>query len=96
MRGFLAAFYTNDGLIQSRSPVLLQSSFDILIGPFDRVGLKTNTTKTKVMVCVPGRFGYPSPQRSTTIAGKVLLTGAIDRVVAFSVRLAMSTCPRSL
>ena len=56
---FLAAFYADDGLIQSRDPVLLQSSFNILIALFDRVGLKTNTTKTKAMVCVPGKIRLP-------------------------------------
>ena len=59
VRRFLAAFYADDGLIQSRDPVLLQSSFDILIGLFDRVGLKTNTTKTKAMVCVLGKIRVP-------------------------------------
>ena len=53
IRQFLAAFYSDDGLIQSRDPVFPQSSFDILIGLFERVGLRTNTTKTKAIVCVP-------------------------------------------
>ena len=53
IRSFLAAFFADDGLVQSRDPVFLQHSFDILIDLFERVGLRTNTTKTKVMVCVP-------------------------------------------
>ena len=56
IRSFLAAFYADDGLIQGRDPVLLQSAFDVLIELFERVGLRTNTTKTQVMVCVPGKI----------------------------------------
>ena len=56
IREFLVAFYADDGLIQARCPDMLQSSFDILISLFERVGLKTNTTKTKAMVCIPGRI----------------------------------------
>ena len=56
---FLAAFYADNGLIQSRDLVLLQSFFDILIGLFDRVGLQTNTTKMKGMVCVLEKIQEP-------------------------------------
>ena len=56
IRSFLAAFYADDGLIQGRDPVQLQASFDVLIELFERVGLRTNTTKTQVMVCVPGKI----------------------------------------
>jgi hypothetical protein len=52
----LVAFYVNDGLIASRDPVWLQESFDILIGLFDWIGLFTNASKTKVMICIPGRI----------------------------------------
>ena len=44
IRQILAALYADVGLIQSRDPVFLQSSFDILIGLFVRVRLWTNTT----------------------------------------------------
>ena len=56
---FLVAFYADDGLIQSRYSVLLQSSFVILISLFDLLGLKTNTTKTKGIVCVPRKIWVP-------------------------------------
>ena len=56
IRSFLAAFYVDDGLIQSRDPVLLQTSFNILIELFERVGLRINTTKIVAMVCVPGKI----------------------------------------
>ena len=56
IRNFLVAFYADDGLIQARCPERLQAAFDILIGLFERVGLVTNTRKTKAMVCIPGRI----------------------------------------
>jgi hypothetical protein len=50
----LVVFYVDDGLIASRDPVWLQESFNVLIGLFERIGLFTNATKTKAMVCIPG------------------------------------------
>ena len=47
IRLLLAAFYADDGLVQSRDPEFLQFSFDILVGLFESVGLRTNTTKTE-------------------------------------------------
>jgi len=70
VRGFLAAFYADDGLVQSRCPDQLQSSFDILIALFDRVGLRTNTTKTKAMVCIPGKSGHCTAKRYTTTSDR--------------------------
>ncbi len=57
---WLVAFYIDDGLVASRDPVWLRLSFDILVSLFERIGLYTNATKTKVMTCVPGRIreGY--------------------------------------
>ena len=52
----LVAFYVNDELIASWDPVWLQESFDILIRLFERIGLFTNLSKTKVMVCIPGQI----------------------------------------
>ena len=56
IRQLLATFYADNGMIQSMDPVFLQSSFDILIGLSECVGLWMNTTKTKVMVCVPRKI----------------------------------------
>ena len=56
IRDFLVAFYADDGVLASRDPVKLQRAIDVLIALFERVGLRTNTTKTKAMVCVPGRI----------------------------------------
>jgi hypothetical protein len=49
----LVAFYVDDGLIASHDPVWLQESFNIQIGLFEWIGLFTNASKTKVMVCIP-------------------------------------------
>jgi hypothetical protein len=51
----LVAFYVDDGLITSRDPVWLQESFDVLIELFERIGLFTNSAKTKLMVCIPSQ-----------------------------------------
>ena len=37
----------------SRNPKTLQTAVDLLTSLFDRVGLQTNTTKTKVMTFMP-------------------------------------------
>ena len=56
IRTIVAVFYADDGLIAARDPKILQSAFDLLTDLFDRVGLETNTTKTEVMVFLPGRI----------------------------------------
>ena len=48
----LALLYADDAYIASTSKLQVQRSMDILTGLFDRVGLRTNTEKTKVMTCV--------------------------------------------
>ena len=50
-----AAFlYSENGLIASTNPVWLHWEFDVLIGIFERVGIRTNVAKTVEMVCQPG------------------------------------------
>ena len=56
VRQLLACFYADDGLIVARDPVQLQCAFDSLYALFDRVGLKTNTKKTELLVLLPGRI----------------------------------------
>ena len=56
IRRLLAVFYADDGLIVARGPAVLQRAFDSRCAHFDRVGLQTNTTKTKAMVFLPGRI----------------------------------------
>ena len=50
----MAKFYADDALLSSQDPKKLQDALDIIVGLFDRVGLWTTTTKTKVLICVPG------------------------------------------
>ena len=52
----MTIFYADDGLIASRNPKTTQTAVDLLTGLFDRVGLQTNTTKTEIMVFVPGKI----------------------------------------
>ena len=56
LRRLMAIFYADDALIASRDPELLQVAVDEMVGLFERVGLRTNTSKTKVMTCVPGKI----------------------------------------
>ena len=56
VRQLFACFYTDDGLLAARDPEQLQLAFDLLTILFDRVGLKTNSTKTKPMTFLPGKI----------------------------------------
>ena len=56
LRKILAIFYADDALLASRDPALLQEALDVMVALFERVGLRTNTAKTKVMICVPGKI----------------------------------------
>ena len=49
-----ALFYADDGLVASPDKEWLQEAFEVLVDLFSRVGLRTNTDKTKVMVFLPG------------------------------------------
>ena len=48
----VALLYADKAYIASTSRHILQDSMDILTDLFGRVGLRTNTEKTKVMTCV--------------------------------------------
>ena len=56
IRDVLAAFYADDRRIQRRDPVRLQAAMDILVGLFERVGLRTDVEKMKVIVFLPGNM----------------------------------------
>ena len=60
----MALFYADNGLIVSRNPEWLQMALDRLVSFFERIGLKTNTRKTKTMACVPG---YISARQSDAV-----------------------------
>jgi hypothetical protein len=49
-------FFVDDGLVAMRCPEWLQSSFDIFINLFERIGFRANAEKTKVMMCLPGKI----------------------------------------
>ena len=55
-RDHMVAFFVDDRLVAARCPEWLQFSFQILIALFERIGLQTNTEKTKVMMCLPGKI----------------------------------------
>ncbi len=50
------AVFVDNGLVAARCPEWLQSSFNILITLFERIGLWMNAEKTKVMTCLPGKI----------------------------------------
>jgi len=49
-------FFVDDGLVAARCPEWLQSSFNIFINLFERIGLRTNAKETKVMTCLLGKI----------------------------------------
>ena len=56
IRERLIGFYADDGFLASRDPEWLQRTLTLLVQIFERVGLKTNAAKTKVMNFVPGHI----------------------------------------
>ena len=56
MEALYTIFYVDDAYIAARDPIFLQQAIDILITTFERVGLETNTKKTQVMTCTPGKI----------------------------------------
>jgi hypothetical protein len=52
----MVSFYVDDGVLSARDPMWLQSALSILITLFKQVGVKTNTKKTQVMTCIPGKI----------------------------------------
>ena len=54
MQQLFACFYADDDLLVAWDPKHLQLAFDLLTNLLDKVGLKTNTTKTKAMTFLPG------------------------------------------
>ena len=49
-----ALFYADDGYLASPDKKWLQDAVEVLVELFSRVGLRTNTEKTKAMICLPG------------------------------------------
>ena len=46
-----ALFYVDDRLLDSLQPSRLQKKLDVLMGLFNRAGIKTNVGKTVGMIC---------------------------------------------
>jgi len=76
VRELMAIFYADDAVLASRDPVALQKALDIIVGLFERVGLRTNTSKTKIMTCVPGKIrtrlspeAYNNSREGMSVAG---------------------------
>ena len=53
---FVALFYADDGILADRCAIRHQMAIDKLVSLFGRVGLRTNTAKTKCVAFVPGRI----------------------------------------
>ncbi len=73
----VVVFFVDNGLVVARCPEWLQSSFTILIHLFERISLKTNAAKMKVMTCLPGKIRvakmeeeYAAQQTGNTTAAK--------------------------
>jgi hypothetical protein len=52
----IVAFFVDNGLVQSRDPVWLQSALNILVTLFESIRLRTNPDKMKIMMCIPGNI----------------------------------------
>ena len=56
MDALFAIFYVDNAYIAARDPVFLQWAIYGLVSTFERVGLATNITKMKAMICTPGKI----------------------------------------
>ena len=76
MEALFAIFYVDDAYIAARDPIFLQQVIDILVTTFKRVGLETNTKKTQVMTCTPGkiRLQFPSDSYQRMYSGRTPAT----------------------
>jgi Reverse transcriptase (RNA-dependent DNA polymerase) len=69
-----AQYYADDGLIASYDHDKLQKAMDFLVDLFERVGLKTNVSKTKAMTCTPRAAAFSWSEH----AYKCRMTGSGD------------------
>ena len=67
----LAVIYADDGLLSAKDREWLQKALDLLVSLFERIGLKTNAAKTKLMICLPA----PRATRMSDEAYKRRMTG---------------------
>jgi hypothetical protein len=86
-------FYADDGLVAAMDKGWVQESFDTLINLFERVGLRTNTQKTKAMICTPGHISG----RQSDYVYERRMTGSGDNFQARQRRrVTCSICKASL
>jgi hypothetical protein len=64
MDALFAIFYIDYVYIAARDPVIIQREIDGLVSTFEHVGLKTNITKRKAMICTPGKIRLQLPADS--------------------------------
>jgi hypothetical protein len=91
VRDHCIAFFVDNGLVAARCPEWLQSSFDVLINLFERIGLRTNAKKTKVMTCLPGKIRVAKTEEEYASQQTGLGTAATKRR-----RVACEVCGASL
>ena len=72
-----ALFYADDGMIASSDPRWLQWAFTVLVGLFDRVGLRTNQQKTVSMTCRP--CSTPGNRSETSYSHTMMGAGPTPR-----------------
>jgi hypothetical protein len=56
MATFFTIFYVDDAYLASWDAEFLQYALTHLVHLFKRIGLQTNTTKTQMMICTPGKI----------------------------------------
>ena len=59
VREALLVVYADDRLLSGRDAEWTQRAFNNLVSLFERMGLQTNETKTKAMICYPGYISGP-------------------------------------
>jgi hypothetical protein len=64
MDALFAIFYVDHAYIAAWDPIFLQQAIDSLVSNFERVGLKTNISKMKAMICTPGKIRLQLPADS--------------------------------
>ena len=67
----LGLFYANDDMVGSLDAFRLQHSMKILVGPFRRYGLTSNSAKSCMMTCQPGvlRSGVSEEAKALNCTG---------------------------
>ena len=77
--------YVDNVRIVGHNPVWVQMALTVVVGMFDRVGLKTNLGKTKSILCTPGfirgKQGVAAYNRRVKGEGTTFRDQKINRVI---------------